>query len=230
MSSICLEKDAVLSLVSVAVRLQICLRMPSGAELMSWANAPPYLRLGDLGIPGAGASYTVLKQAEIIEDRDMIWKDGDATIVNLTFVRCCGQHFLLHLYVCLNIDNDYTAYRLPGFSVRVPALRQRVQARDGLQVLYDHMLSTGDEAVRYLAGLLKEDLTARQILRRNFLQFVTGKHEGHLGHVKAVAALAEDHGFVLRLEKAYWVLVDDPTEEQTHAIKAAILDICEGEA
>ena len=42
--------------------------------------------------------------------------------------------------------------------------------------------------------------------------------------------LDEDDRFVLRMEKAYWVLVDDPTQEQALAIKAAILDISEGEA
>ena len=123
MSSICLEKDAVLSLVSVAVRLQICLRMPSGAELMSWANAPPYFRLGDLNIPGPRAAYKVLKQAEIIEDRDTVWKEGDATTVDLTFVRCCSPHFVLHLYVCLGIDDDYTA--LFWDSCVIPAVSQK---------------------------------------------------------------------------------------------------------
>ena len=44
-------------------------------------------------------------------------------------------------------------------------------------------------------------------------------------HAKAIVMLGEDSRFVLRLEKAYWVLVDDPTQEQTHAIKAAILEI-----
>ena len=59
---------------------------------------------------------------------------------------------------------------------------------------------------------------------------MTGKNEGHLGHVKANVMLDEDNRFVLWLEKAYWVLVDDPTQEQTHAIKAAILEIIdEGE-
>ena len=166
MSSVCLEKDAVLSLVSVAVRLQISLRMPSGAELMSWANAPPYFRLGDQNIPGPRAAYKVLKQAEIIEDRDTVWKEGDATTVDLTFVRCCSPFFVLHMYFCLGINNDYTAYRLPGSSVRVPAATHKVPARGGLQVLYDHLLSTGDEAICRLVTLLREDLTARQVLRR----------------------------------------------------------------
>ena len=228
MSSICLEKDAVLSLVTVAVRLQICLRMPSGAELMSWANAPPYLRLGDLQIPGARASYKVLKHSAIIEDHARIWREGEASTVDLTMVKCCSPHFVLHLYVCLEIDNDYTAYRLPGSSVRVPAATHKVPARDGLRVLYDHLLSTGDEAICRLVTLLREDLTARQVLRRNFLQFATGKNEGHLGHVKAIVMLDEDIRFVFRLDKAYWVLVDDPTQEQTQTIKAAILEISAG--
>jgi len=224
-----IEKDAVLSLVPTPVRLQIFLRMPSGAELMAWPNAPPYLRLGDLGIPGARASYKVLKQAEIIEDRERIWKEGEALTVDLTLVKCCDQHFVLHLYVCLAIDHDYTAYRLPGCSVHVPAVTQKLPARDGLRVLYDHLLNTGDEAIQHLVTLLREDLTARQVLRRDFLQFAKGKNEGHLGHVKAVVMIDHDNRFVLRLEKAYWVLVDDPTQEQAQAIKAAILEINEGE-
>ena len=172
----------------------------------------------------------MLEQSDIIEDHARIWREGEASTVELTIVKCCSAHFVLHLYVCLDIDNDYTAYRLPGASVRVPAAAHKVPARDGLRVLYDHLLSTGDEAVRHLAGLLREDLTARQVLRRNFLQFVTGKNEGHLGHVKAIVMLDEDNRFVLRLEKAYWVLVDDPTQEQTHAINAATLEIDEGES
>ena len=84
--------------------------------------------------------------------------------------------------------------------------------------------------MRRLVTLLREDLAARQVLRRNFLQFARGENEGHLGHVKAIVTLDEDNQFVLRLEKAYWVLVDDPTQEQTHAIKAAILDFSDGEA
>ena len=63
----------------------------------------------------------------------------------------------------------------------MPALGQKVPACDGLRVLYDHLLSTGDEATRHLVTLLREDLTARQVLRRNFLQFVTGKTKGIWG-------------------------------------------------
>jgi len=224
--SICLEKEAVLSLVSVAVRLQICLRTPSGVEFMSWANAPPYFRLGD---PVPRASYKVLRQSEIIDDRARVWKEGEALTVELTMVKCCDQHFLLHIYVCVGIDNGHTAYRLPGCSVKVPAVTHKVPARQGLRILYDHMLSTGDEAICHLVALLREDLTARQIMRRDFLQFARGKHEGHLGHVKAIVMLDEDNRFVLRLEKAYWVLVDEPTQQQTQAIKAAILEINEGD-
>ena len=55
-SSIRIEKDVVLYVVSTPVRLHICLRMPSGEEIMAWPSAPPYLRLGDLGIPGARAT------------------------------------------------------------------------------------------------------------------------------------------------------------------------------
>ena len=107
----------------------------------------------------------------------------------------------------------------------MPALGQKVPACDVLRVLYDHLLSTGDEATRHLVTLLREDLTARQVLRRNFLQLVTSQNKGQLGHVKAVATLDEDNWFVLRLENAYWVLVDDPTEEQARAIKGAILQL-----
>ena len=114
--------------------------------------------------------------------------------------------------------------------MKVPAVTHKVPARDGLQALYDHMLSRGDEAIRHLAGLLREDLTARQVLRRNLLQFARGENEGHLGHVKAIVMLDEDDRFVLRMEKAYWLLVEDPTQQQTQAIKAAILEINEGEA
>ena len=109
--------------------------------------------------------------------------------------------------------------------MNVLAATHKVLARDGLRVLYEHLLNTCDEAICRLVALLKEDLTARQVLRRNFLQFVRGKNEGHLGHVKAVAALGEEDRFVLRLENAYWVLVDDPTEEEARAIKGAILQL-----
>ena len=140
-------------------------------------------------------------------------------------VKCCDQHFLLHIYVCVRIDNAHTAYCLPGCSVKVPAVTHKVPARDGLQALYDHMRSTGDEAIRHLAGLLREDLTARQVLRRKLLHFVSGQAEGHLGHVNAIVMLDEDNRFVLRLEKAYWVLVDDSSHEQAQAIKEAILQL-----
>ena len=41
----------------------------------------------------------------------------------------------------------------------------------------------------------------------------------------AIVALDEDNRFVMRLEKAYWVLVDDPTHEQAQAIKDVILQL-----
>ena len=86
MGHIDIEKHAVLSVVPTPNRLQIVLRMPSGAELMSWANAPPYLRLGDLQIPGARASYKVLKHSAIIEDHARIWREGEASTADLTIV------------------------------------------------------------------------------------------------------------------------------------------------
>ena len=47
--------------------------------------------------------------------------------------------------------------------------------------------------------------------------------------MKAIVTLDQDNRFVLRMEKAYWVLVDEPIQQQTQAIKAAILEIGEGE-
>ena len=196
---------------------------------MHWPSAPPYIQLSELCIPGSRASYKVLKQAEIIEDGDRVWKEGEAPMVDLTLVRCCKQHFVLHLYVCAGTDNDYTAYRLQGCFVNVPAVARKVPAREGLRVLYEHLLKTGDEAVRHLVALLKEDLTARQTLRRNLLQFSWGKKNEALGDVRAVVKLDEDNRFVLRLEKAYWVLVDDPTHEQAQAIKDVILQLPVGD-
>ena len=60
MSHIDIEKHAVLSVVPTPNRLQIVLRMPSGDPCMAWSNMPPYLRLGDLSIPGPRAAYKVL--------------------------------------------------------------------------------------------------------------------------------------------------------------------------
>ena len=48
--------------------------------------------------------------------------------------------------------------------------------------------------------------------------------------MKAIVTLNQDNRFVLRMEKAYWLLVEDPTQQQTQAIKAAIQEINEGEA
>ena len=76
MSHIDIEKHAVLSVVPTPNRLQIVLRRPSGEAFMAWSNMPPYLRLGDLGIPGAPASYTVLKQSDILEDHARMWREG----------------------------------------------------------------------------------------------------------------------------------------------------------
>ena len=72
-------------------------------------------------------------------------------------------------------------------------------------------------------------MTARQTLKRDLLPFAAGKEEGHLGHVKAVVMLDQDNRFVLRLKKEYWVLVEEPTPDQTQSIKAAILELIEGE-
>ena len=170
----------------------------------------------------------MLRRTDIIEDRARLWEEGEALTIDLTLMKCCAQHFVLHLYVCLGIDNDYTAYRLRGSSVHVPAMTRKVSARESLRVLYDQLLNTRDEAICHLVALLREDLTARQVLRRDFLRFARGKNEGHLGHVKAVVMLDQDNRFVLRLEKAYWVLVDEPLQEQEQAIKTAILGIMEG--
>ena len=144
-ASIYTEKNAVLTVVPTPYRLHIVLRMPSGEASMAWHNMPPYLRLGDLGIPGARASYKVLKHSAIIEDHARIWREGEASTVDLTMVKCCSPHFVLHLYVCLDIDNDYTAYRLLGASVRVPAAAHKVPARDGLQVLYRRARGLGGQ-------------------------------------------------------------------------------------
>ena len=131
-SHVDVEKNAVFSVVTTPYRPHVVLRLPSGAKLMAWPNMPPYLRLGELGIPGARASYKVLKHSEVIDDRDTVWKEGEALTVELTMVKCCGQHFLSHIYVCVRIDNGHTAYRLPGCPVNVPAVTHKVPARDGL--------------------------------------------------------------------------------------------------
>ncbi len=98
MRHILIEKDTALTLVTTPVRLHIVLRMTSGEEFMAWQSAPPYLRLGDLGIPGPRASYKVLKQAVILGDRARIWEEGEATTVELTVVKTCEQETVLNYF------------------------------------------------------------------------------------------------------------------------------------
>ena len=131
----------------------------------------------------------------------------------------------MHLYVCVNTDNNYTAYRLPNSSLCVPAVTHKVPVRDGLRYLYGHLTNAGDETAQHLVRLLREDLTAGQVLKRDLLQFARGKNQGHLGHVKAIVMLGDDDMFALRLKTENWILVDNPTYQQAQAIKEAILEL-----
>ena len=224
-SHIYIESDAVLCLMPNAVRLNITLRMPSGETIQSWRNTPPYIHLSELRIPGARKSYKILKQTRIIEDHHEIWQEGDGEVVELTMVKCCEQYLILHVYLCLRIEDDYTAIRFPATSVTVSATSHRVPARQGLGAFYEQLLSTSDEAAHHLVALLREDLRATQVLRRDFLQFTTGKNEGHLGNVKAVLMLDSDNRFCLRMKTEFFLLIDDPTPRQLRLAKEMILEL-----
>ena len=43
--------------------------------------------------------------------------------------------------------------------------------------------------------------------------------------MKAIVTLDQDNRCVLRMEKAYWVLVDDSSHEQAQGIKEVILQL-----
>ena len=174
-SHIYIESDAVLCLMPNAVRLNITLRMPSGETIQSWRNTPPYIHLSELRIPGTRKSYTILKQTRIVEAHHQIWQEGDGEAVDLTMVKCCEQYLVLHVYLCLRIEDDYTAIRFPVSSVTVPATSHKLPARQGLGAFYEQLLSTSDEAAHHLVALLREDLRATQVLRRDFLQFTRAK-------------------------------------------------------
>ena len=115
-------------------------------------------------------------------------------------VKCCEQYLVLHIYLCLRIEDDYTAIHFPATSVTVSATSHRLPARQGLGAFYEQLLSTSDEAAHHLVALLREDLRATPVLRRDFLQFTMGKNEGHLGNVKVVLMLDSDNRFCLRMK------------------------------
>ena len=186
-----LEEDAVLCMIPSTVRLHVTLRLPSGKEIKSWPSTPPYINLQQLQIPGVRRSYRVLKQTAALEDNDRIWKEGEDEIVELTMVKVCEPYILLHIYLCLGFDDDYTAFRF--CSVQVPVTSSKTPARVCLEAAYGHLLTTGDEVAGHLVSLLREDLTAAQVLRRDFLQFVTGNDHYHLGDVRAVVRLDDEH-------------------------------------
>ena len=224
MFSICPENDAILCLLPTAVRLNIVLSLHSGKKVQSWQNTPPYIRLSELQIQAARKSYNILKQTKVIEDHDRIWQEGEGYTVELTMVVCCEASLELNLYLCLGIDDDYTA--LFWDSCVIAAVSPQMPARHCLEKLYDHLLCSDDEAARHLVALLKEDLRSSQVLRRDFLQFARrAKNECNLGHVKAVAMLNEDNRFALRMKTEYFLLIDEPTPGQLQAARHTILDL-----
>ena len=224
-SHIYIENDAILLLTATAIRVNITLRMPSGEMVGSWRNCPPYIHLSQLQIPGARKSYKILKQTKVIEDHERIWLEGDPQKVELTMVKCCEQYMVLHIYLCMGIEDAYTAIRFPSSSVQVPVTTQKMPARQCLAVFYGHLLGTGDESAQHLVALLREDLKTAQVLRRDFLQFTRGKNQGHLGHAKAIVMLGADNRFCLQMKTEYFLLIDEPTPGQLQLARHMILEL-----
>ena len=125
--------------------------------------------------------------------------------------------------------STYAGYRtdvvlLPQFSVRVPAPSNKVLVRDALKLLYQQLHETGDVFEMHVMGMLKEDISARAVLRRNLMPFIVANDkEPHLGHIKAIAMLEEDEWFVIRLKKEMFVLWETPTDQQVREIKDNLL-------
>ena len=90
--------------------------------------------------------------------------------------------------------------------------------------LYKH-LQCGDDFHRHLVELFREDFTIGRVLKRDLLKFVIDDQSSHLGIVKAFAMLGCDDRFALRLQKAYWSLVDTPTSEQVEQTKELIWEM-----
>ena len=103
---------------------------------------------------------------------------------------------------------------IPGFAVEVPATDKKVTAGTALGMLYKHLMQSGDDFNRHLVELLREDFNIGRVLKRDLLKFVIDDQSSHLGTVKAVAMLDGDDRFLLRLQKASWVLVGNPTPAQ----------------
>ena len=91
--------------------------------------------------------------------------------------------------------------------------------------LYKHLLQSGDDFNRHLVELFREDLNVGRVLKRDLIKFVIDNQSSHLGIVKAVAMLGSDDRFALRLQKAYWVMVDTPSAAQVSQIKESILEL-----
>ena len=95
-----------------------------------------------------------------------------------------------------------------------------------MRLLYLKLLAAGGVFENYIVAMLEDDISVRDVLRRDLLPFaVSTEKDAHLGHVRAIAMLEDDQRFVLRLKKEMFVLEDAPTAEQTRAIKDNLLEL-----
>ena len=76
-----------MTVVLATVRIHVIVRAITGDVIKSWSKVKPYLRLGELRIPGRRSEDKVVKQAKVMQDFDPLWVDGEDLAVELTLVK-----------------------------------------------------------------------------------------------------------------------------------------------
>ena len=194
---VCFNKPTVtLRLVPTAKRIDVVLRLISGAEVMSWRQIPPHLRLSDLHIPGAWGSFLIMKGEAIMDLRERVWKEGGPERVELTMVKHPMTYTIFVLYLSVS-KWDYRAYRFPEGPVNVMATAG-LTAQDCLDALYAYLQTFADTTALRFMALLQADITDTHVLNQSLRpRAFVGGDKRTPGGVEAIVSLNDDRRFEL---------------------------------
>ena len=134
---------------------------------------------------------------------------------------------LFSLYLDM-FRNTGRAFRYPAQAIEV-----RNSPRPTLRACVDsylrHLERVGDDSLLDLLALLDEDieyLQPERMSRRARPTIVeTNGQDGHVRHVKVIACLGIDGHFDVRVPDDGCILVDNPTDRETHAIKETLYQL-----
>ena len=131
---------------------------------------------------------------------------------------------LFSLYLDM-FRNTGRAFRYPAQAIEV-----RNSPRPTLRACVDsylrHLERVGDDSLFDLLALLEEDLQPERMSRRAWPTIVeTNGQDGKVRHVKVIARLGIDGHFDVRVPDDGCILVDNPTDRETHAIKETLYQL-----